>query len=53
MSVVLALATTFTVFVVLAIRMEIQREVFVNAKHDLKKAIALINNKSGRRINGD
>jgi len=53
MSVVLALATTFTVFVVLAIRMEIRREVFENAKQDLKKAIALINNKSGRRINGD
>jgi hypothetical protein len=53
MSVVLALATTFTVFVVLAIRMEIQREVFENAKQDLKKAIALINNQSWRRSNGN
>ena len=53
MSVVLALITTFTVFVVLAIRMEIQREVFENAKQDLKKAIALINNQSWRRSNGN
>ena len=53
MSVVLALITTFTVFVVLAIRMEIQREVFENAKRDLKKAIALINNQSWRRSNGN
>ncbi|MFZ2471128.1 MAG: RND family transporter [Methanothrix sp.] len=53
MSVVLALITTFTVFVVLAIRMEIQREVFENAKQDLKKAIAMINNQSWRRSNGN
>ncbi|MDD4162547.1 MAG: RND family transporter [Methanothrix sp.] len=53
MSVVLALITTFTVFVVLAIRMEIQREVFENAKQDLKKSIALINNQSWRRSNGN
>ena len=53
MSVVLALATTFTVFVVLAIRMEVQREVFENAKQDLKKAIALISNQSWRKSNGN
>ena len=52
MSVVLALVTTFTVFVVLAIRMEIRREVFENAKQDLKKAIALMNNQLWRRSNG-
>lgn len=53
MSVVLALATTFTVLVVLAIRMEVQREVFENAKQDLKKAIALISNQSWRKSNGN
>jgi hypothetical protein len=53
MSVVLALVTTFTVFVVLTIRMEIQREVIENAKQELKRAIALINNPSWRRINGN
>ncbi len=53
MSVLLALITTFTVFVVLAIRMEIQREVLENAKQEFKKAIALINNQSWRRINGN
>ena len=52
MSVVLALVTTFTVFVVLAIRMEIRREVFENAKQDLKKSIALMNNQLWRRSNG-
>jgi hydrophobe/amphiphile efflux-3 (HAE3) family protein len=53
LSVVFALITTFTVFVVLMIRMEIQREVLENAKQELKKAIALINNQSRRRINGN
>lgn len=53
LSVVFALITTFTVFVVLMIRMEIQREVLDNAKRELKKAIALINNQSRRRINGN
>ncbi len=53
MSVVLALITTFTVFVVLAIRMEVQRERMENAKQEFKKAIALINNQSWRRINGN
>ena len=52
MSVVLALVTTFTVFVVLAVRMEIQREVFENAKQDLKKAIALMNSQIWRISNG-
>ena len=53
MSVVFALFVTFTVFVVLTIRMEIQREVLENAKQEFKKAVALINNKSGRKINGN
>lgn len=53
LSVVFALITTFTVFVVLMIRMEIQREVLNNAKRELEKAIALINNQSRRRINGN
>ncbi|MCK9565166.1 MAG: RND family transporter [Methanothrix sp.] len=53
LSVIFALFTTFTVFVVLMIRMEIRREVFENAKQDLKKAIALINNQSWRRSNGN
>jgi hypothetical protein len=53
MSVVFALFTTFTVFVVLTIRMEIQREVLENAKQELKNAIALIDNQSWRRINGN
>lgn len=53
MSVVLALITTFTVFVVLTIRMEIQREVIENAKQELKNAIELINNRSWRRSNGN
>ncbi|MFZ2182987.1 MAG: RND family transporter [Methanothrix sp.] len=53
MSVVLALVTTFTVFVVLAIRMEVQREVLENARLELKRAIALINNQRWRRCNGN
>jgi len=53
LSVIFALITTFTVFVVLMIRMEIRREVLENAKQELKKAIALINNQSWRRINGN
>ncbi len=52
LSVVFALITTFTVFVVLMIRMEIQREVLENAKQELKKAMALINNQSWRKMNG-
>ncbi len=53
LSVIFALITTFTVFVVLMIRMEIRREVLENAKGELKRAIALINNQSRRRINGN
>jgi len=58
MSVILALVTTFTVFVVLAIRMEIQREVIENARNEFKKTIAILNNQllnnhSGRRSNGN
>ena len=53
LSVLLALITTFTIFVVLLIRMETQREVLNNAKQELEKAIALINNQSRRRINGN
>jgi predicted RND superfamily exporter protein len=52
MAVIFALATTFTVFVVLMIRMEIKREMLENAKQELKTALSLINNKSGRKING-
>ncbi|MFZ2414405.1 MAG: RND family transporter, partial [Minisyncoccia bacterium] len=48
MSVLFALITTFTVFVVLMIRMEIRREVLNNAKREIAKAIALINNQSRR-----
>jgi hydrophobe/amphiphile efflux-3 (HAE3) family protein len=53
LSIVFALITTFSVFVVLMIRMEVRREVLENAKQELKTAIALINNHSWRRINGN
>ena len=53
LSVLLALITTFTIFVVLLIRMEIQREVLNNTKREIQKAIALINSQSRRRINGE
>jgi hydrophobe/amphiphile efflux-3 (HAE3) family protein len=43
MAVVFALITTFTVFVVLMLRMEIQREVLENAKYEIMKALKLIN----------
>jgi hypothetical protein len=39
--------------VVLAIRMEVQREMMENTKQEVKKAIALMRNQSGRRINGN
>ncbi|VVB72347.1 MMPL family protein [uncultured archaeon] len=51
LSIVFALVTTFTVFVVLMIRMEIQREMMENAKGELKKAIGLINIQSRRKVN--
>jgi len=53
MSVVLALITTFTVFVVLAIRMEVQREMVENARQEVKKAIALMRDQLGRNTNGN
>ncbi len=53
MAVIFALVTTFTVFVVLMIRMEIRREVLENAKQELKKAFALINKQPRRKINGN
>jgi hydrophobe/amphiphile efflux-3 (HAE3) family protein len=43
MAVVFALLTTFTVFVVLMLRMEIRREVLDNAKYEIMKALKLIN----------
>ena len=52
MAIIFALSTTFTVFVVLMIRMEIKREMLENAKREFKTALALINNKSGRKIDG-
>ena len=53
MAIFFALITTFTVFMVLMVRMETRREVVENAKQEFKKAIALINNQSWRRINGN
>jgi hydrophobe/amphiphile efflux-3 (HAE3) family protein len=52
MAIIFALSTTFTVFVVLMIRMEIKREMLENGKRELKTALALINSKSGRKIDG-
>lgn len=43
MAVVFALLTTFTVFVVLMLRMEIRRETMENAQYELLKALKLIN----------
>jgi hydrophobe/amphiphile efflux-3 (HAE3) family protein len=51
MAIFFSLITTFTVFMVLMVRMEQGREVVENAKQELKKAIILINNQSWRRIN--
>jgi hydrophobe/amphiphile efflux-3 (HAE3) family protein len=53
MSVLLALVTTYTVFMVLLIRMETRREVLENAKREFRKSIALLNNQSWRRSNGN
>ncbi len=53
LSVLLALIITYTVFMVLMIRMETQREVLENAKRELRKSIALINIQSWRRSNGN
>jgi hydrophobe/amphiphile efflux-3 (HAE3) family protein len=52
LAVVFALCTTFTVFVVLMLRMEIRREVLDAAKQEFKNAISLLNNKARRRMNG-
>ena len=43
MAIVFALITTFTVFVVLMLRMEIRREVMENARYEVMKALRLIN----------
>jgi hydrophobe/amphiphile efflux-3 (HAE3) family protein len=43
MAVIFALLTTFTVFVVLMLRMEIRREAVENAKQDFMKALKFIN----------
>ncbi|OPY54453.1 MAG: bifunctional preprotein translocase subunit SecD/SecF [Methanosaeta sp. PtaU1.Bin112] len=42
LAIIFALLTTFTVFVVLMYRMEIQRAVVENAKYELQKALKLI-----------
>jgi len=42
MSVIFALITTFTVFVVLMINMEIRREVLENARYELRKTLNLL-----------
>jgi hypothetical protein len=42
MAVVFALVTTFTVFVVLMLRMEVRREVMDNAGEELKKALRIL-----------
>lgn len=52
LAVVFALLTTFTVFVVLMLRMEIRREVLEAAQQEFKNAIKLINNQARRRMNG-
>lgn len=49
LAVVFALLTTFTVFVVLMLRMEIRREVLETAQQQFKNAIKLINNQARRR----
>lgn len=52
LAVVFALLTTFTVFVVLMLRMEIRREVLDAAQQEFKNAIKLINTQARRRMNG-
>jgi uncharacterized protein len=52
MAIVFALITTFTVFVVLLVRMESRREVLENARQEFENAIRLINNRARRRMNG-
>jgi hypothetical protein len=52
LAIVFALLTTFTVFVVLMYRMEMRRAAVEAAKHELIKALQLINHQARRRING-
>jgi hydrophobe/amphiphile efflux-3 (HAE3) family protein len=47
MAVVFALVTTFTVFVVLMLRMEVRREVLDNAGDELKRALRLLRKGDG------
>ena len=47
MAVVFALVTTFTVFVVLMLRMEVRREVLDNARDELKRALHLLRKSDG------
>jgi hydrophobe/amphiphile efflux-3 (HAE3) family protein len=47
MAVVFALVTTFTVFVVLMLRMEVRREVLDNARDELKRALHLLRKGDG------
>ena len=47
MAVVFALVTTFTVFVVLMLRMEVRREVLDNAGDELKRALRLLRKSEG------
>jgi predicted RND superfamily exporter protein len=49
MAVVFALATTFTVFVVLMLRMEVRREVLDNAGDELRKALRVLRGGNGAR----
>jgi hydrophobe/amphiphile efflux-3 (HAE3) family protein len=52
LAIVFALITTFTVFVVLLVRMEDRREVVENARQEFENAVRLINNQARRRMNG-
>jgi len=47
LAIIFALLTTFTVFVVLMLRMEIRREALENAKQEFKKAFKLISSRGG------
>jgi len=47
LAVIFALLTTFTVFIVLMFRMEIQREIIENAKQELQKSLKLMSARGG------
>ena len=47
LAVIFALLTTFTVFIVLMFRMEIQREIVENAKQELQKSLKLMSARGG------